>query len=91
MNFAGEFVFMKWSNLNGFRIIVFILYVLCLIAGLSLTILDIVNILPRIDMLEDIIDCIFWLSAGILFWKKESLLPIVCFVMSGLQLICVFL
>lgn len=82
---------MKWSNLSGFRKVVGIFCILCLIAGLSLTVLDIMDILPRIDMLEDIIDCIFWLSAGIVCWKKESLFPIVCFVMSGLQLICVFL
>ena len=82
---------MKWNEMTGFRKVSFILWILCLITGLTLTILDAVDILASIDILEDIIDCAFWLSAGIAFWKKESLFPITCFIMSGLQFICIFL
>ena len=82
---------MKWSNLSCFRKVFSILCGLCLMVGLSLTVLNIMDILPRMDMLEDIIDCIFWLSAGIVCWEKEALFPIICFGMSGLQLLCVFL
>ena len=77
--------------MTGFRKVAFILWVLCLITGLTLTILEAVDILASIDILEDIIDCVFLLSWGIVFWKKESLFPIICFVMSGLKFICVFL
>ena len=82
---------MKWNEMTGFRKVSFILCILCLITGITLTILDAVDILASIDILEDIIDCVFWLSAGIVFWKKESLFPIICFIMSGLQFVCIFL
>ena len=49
------------------------------------------DILASIDILEDIIDCVSFLSLGIAFWKKESMFPIICFIMSGLQFICIFL
>ena len=82
---------MKWKEITGFRKVFFLLFVLCFIAGLSLTILDIIGVVESIDILEEIIDCVFWLSAGITVWKKKSLFPIVCFVMFGLKLIGVFL
>ena len=82
---------MKWDEMTGFRKVSFILCILCLIAGLTLTFLDAVDVLASIDILEDILDCVFWLSLGLAFWKKQSLLPIVCFIASGLQLICVFI
>lgn len=82
---------MKWSEMTGFHKAAFFLCVLCLIAGLTLTILDAVDVLASIEILEDVIDCVFWLSAGIAFWKEKSPVPIVCFVMSGLRLICIFI
>ena len=82
---------MKWKEMTVFRKVAVILWILCIITGLTLTILDVAGILASIDILEDIIDCVFWLSAGIAFWKKESLFPIACFIVSGLQLICVFI
>ena len=82
---------MKWSEMTAFRKVVFIVWMLCLIAGLTLTILDLLDILTGMDMLEDIIDCAFWLSAGIVYYKKEQLFPILCFVMAGLNLICIFI
>ena len=75
----------------GFRKVVLILGILCAIAGFSLTILDITGALASIDILEDVINCVSYLSLGIAFWKKESLFPIICFIMAGLQLICVFI
>ena len=77
--------------MTGFRKVSFILWSLCIITGLTLTILDAVDILASIDILEDIIDCALWLFAGIAFWKKGSPFPITCFIMSGLQFICIFL
>lgn len=81
---------MKWDEMSIFRKAVFIIWILCLTAGITLTILDAMDILASIDILEDIIDCFFWLSAGIVYWKKKSLFPIVCFILSGLNLIFVF-
>ena len=77
--------------MTGFRKVSFILWGLCIITGLTLTILDAEDILTSIDILEDIIDCALWLFAGIAFWKKKSPFPITCFIMSGLQFICIFL
>ena len=82
---------MKWNEMTGFRKVVFILGILFAIARLTLTILDVVDILASIDILEDIIGCVSFLSLGIAFWKKESMFPIICFIMSGLQFICIFL
>ncbi len=82
---------MNWGELSVFRKVVFIIWILCLITGIALTILDVEEILASIEILEDVIDCVFWLSAGIVSWKKESLFPIVCFILSGLNLICVFI
>ena len=82
---------MKWNEMTGFRKVSIILCILCLTTGITLTVLDVAGILASIDILEDIIDCVFYLSAGIAIWKKESLLPIICFIMSALQFVCVFL
>ena len=82
---------MNWNEITGFRKVFFVLLALCFVAGISLTILDITGVLGSIDILEDIIDCVFWLSAGITFWKKKSLFPILCFATCGLKLICVFI
>ena len=82
---------MKWKEMTLLRKLALILCVLCAITALSLTILDTMGILASIDILEDLIDCIFWLASGVAFWKKKSLFPIVCFVMAGLNLICLFL
>lgn len=82
---------MKWNEITGVRKGVLILCVLCAIAGFTLTILDIMNVLESVDIIEDVIDCVFWLSAGCAFWKKKSLFPIICFAMAGLKFICVFL
>ncbi len=83
---------MKWKEMTVFRKLALILCVLCAITALSLTILDAMGVLASIDILEDLIDCIFSLASGVAFWKKKSLLfPIVCFVMAGLNLICLFI
>ena len=82
---------MKWNEMNGFRKVSVILCFLCLITGLTLTILDAVDVLASIDILEDIIDCALWLSVGIAFCQKESLRQIACFIMSFIHFVCIFL
>ena len=82
---------MKWKEMTVFRKLNLILCVLCAITALSLTILDAMDVLASIDMLQDLMDCIFWLASGVAFWEKKSLFQIVCFVMAGLNLICLFI
>ena len=82
---------MKWNEMSVFRKVVSIIWILCLIAGITLTVLDAMNIVASIDILEDIIDCALCLFAGIICWKKKSLLPIVLFALSGLKFIFLFI
>ena len=82
---------MEWSKMSVFRKVAFIVGILCFIAGITFTILDVMDILTDTDMIEDILDCIFWLSLGIAFWEKEYLYPILCFILSGLKLIFIFI
>ena len=82
---------MKGNKMTVCRKVAFVVWILSLIVGLTLTILDAVDILTGMDMLEDIIDCVFWLSAGVAYLEKERLFPIVCFILAGLNLFCVFI
>ncbi len=82
---------MEWSKMSVFRKVAFIVGILCLIAGITFTILNVMDILTDTDMIEDILDCIYWLSLGIVFWEKKRLFPIICFVLSGFELIFIFI
>ena len=89
--FLWEGVCMKWNEMFGIRKLVFVIAILCFIAGCVLTILNVMDVLARMDWLEDILDGVAWLSLGIACRKKGSAFSILCFVMSGLNLICFFL
>ena len=82
---------MNWKEMTGLQKVFFILVALCFIAGFSITTLNIAGVLDNTDLLEDAIDCAFWLCMGIAFWKKKSPLPIVCFAAAVLKLIFVFI
>ena len=82
---------MKGSKMSVFRKVIFVIWVLYVLAATTFTILDTTGVLTGIDMLEDINDCVLWLLTGIVFWEKERLFPIICFVFSGLKLIFIFI
>ena len=81
---------MKRTEMTVSQMIAGILSVLCLIAGLVLTILDAENVLNNAAVVEDIMDFLFWLFTGIAFWKKGSLFPIFCFVRCALSFVLIF-
>ena len=82
---------MDWKEMTVFRRVMFVLFILCVIAEFTLTVLNFAGVLESVDILEAIIDCVFWLSACIAFWKKKSLFSILCLTMLGLQIICVII
>ena len=82
---------LRWREMSAVRKAFFFICILCVVAGIILLVLDTMNIGARIDIFEDIVDCIFWLSVGIVFWKKGTLYPIICFIGSGLNLIFIFI
>ena len=82
---------MNWSEMSVFRKVAFIVGFLCLIVATTFTILNLMDILTDTDMIEDILDCIFWLSLGIACWEKGRLYPIFCLVFSGIKFIFLFI
>ena len=82
---------MKGSKMSVFRKVIFVIWVLYVLAATTFTILDATGVLTGIDMLEDINDCVLWLLTGIVFWEEGRLFPIFCFIFSGLKLIFIFI
>ena len=82
---------MDWKEMTVFRRVMFVLFILCAIAEFTLSVLNFAGVLESVDILEDIINCVVWLSACIAFWKKKSLFSIFCLTMLGLQIICVII
>ena len=71
--------------------VAFIALILCLITGITLTILDVMDILTGLDLLLDVIFCVGWLLLGIVHWEKERPHSIFCFIFFGLKLIFIFI
>jgi hypothetical protein len=83
--FLGGFA-LNFKEMPKFRRIVFLVGIFSFLAGTILTFLDVIGPLHDIDWLKDILDCTFWLSIGITFWKKEMIFSIICFALFGLNL-----
>ena len=88
-SFLGGFA-LNFKEMPKFRRIVFLVGIFSFLAGTILTFLDVIGPLHGIDWLKDILDCTFWLSIGITFWKKEMIFSIICFALFGLNLYLAF-
>ena len=88
--FSGGFI-LNWKELPKFRKIVFLVGILCFFIGVVLTALKLMHVIAGIEWLNDILDCGFWLSIGVVFWGKDYFFSIVSFVLCGLNAIGFFL
>ena len=82
---------MNFKELPKFQKIVFLVGILCFFAGTALTVLKMFNVIAGINWLNDILDCGFWLSIGIVFWGKDYFFSIVSFALCGLSAVGFFL
>ena len=81
---------MKWNEMTVLRKFALVLSAVCCVSGFTLTILHAANILENVELLEDILDCIFWLFFGIAVWKKGSHLPFICLLGAALNFFFIF-
>lgn len=82
---------MSWKEQTRMCKIAFIVGILSFFANIALTVLNMMGVMASIDWLKDILDCVFWLSIGIAFLKKELFFSIICFALTGLNLYLLFL
>ena len=82
---------MNWKDMKSFQKVSFVVFILCGIVVITLPILDFAGVWESIDIVEDIIDCVFALSGCITTWRKKSLTPMLFLFLFVLSLIRVFL
>ena len=75
---------MQWKEASTFYRIVIVVGLLCALASFILSIIDLVVILPNIDMIAKPLWGVFCLSQGILYWKSQQKWAIFWFIFSGL-------
>ena len=75
---------MQWKDASVFYRIVIIVGFLCALVSFVLSIVDLMGILPNIDMIAKPLWGVFCLSQGILYWKSQHKWAIFWFIFSGL-------
>ena len=75
---------MQWKDASAFYRIVIIVGFLCALASFTLSIVDLMGILPNIDMITKPLWSFFCLSQGIIHWKSQHKWAIFWFIISGL-------